>query len=110
MAKRISMIMIAIAMMFGLSAGAWALAPPHDDSNNIECRDCHAMHKSGGMMGGALISRNDEQEALCKTCHNPTGQASTLYNVANHNVGGMIVDCGSCHDPHSPFQFHPGQF
>lgn len=84
-----------------LPAAALALAPPHDASNGISCDSCHAMH-GGGMMGRSLLPRGAEQEALCKSCHNPTGQAAALSDVGSHVVGGRIVDCGSCHEPHGP--------
>lgn len=104
MARHIIKIITVLILIFFIPLGVWALKPPHDISNNIGCEDCHAMHKSGGMMGGAIISRGAEQETLCKTCHNPTGQAASMSNVSNHMVNGgtMIVDCGSCHDPHKP--------
>jgi len=75
-----------------------SLEPPHDQSNNITCNDCHAMHRGG------FIPRNEQQEALCKTCHNPTGTAAAKSSVANHIVddGDTIVDCGCCHDAHNP--------
>ncbi len=85
-----------------VSGRAFALTPPHDATNGIGCEDCHALH--GGGMFGAVVPRDAEQEALCKSCHNPTGQAAAFSDVANHVVGGgaRIVDCGSCHDAHSP--------
>ncbi len=103
MVRHIYSILTVLVIIFILPTGTWALDPPHDATNNIGCQDCHAMHKSGGMMGGAVIPRGAEQETLCKTCHNPTGPASSMPNVSNHKVNGpmSIVDCGSCHDPHS---------
>jgi hypothetical protein len=75
---------------------AAALEPPHAEGNAIGCRSCHAVH-------GKLLLRGAEQEAMCKSCHNPTGQASSMADVANHVVGtsSTVVDCGSCHDPHA---------
>ncbi len=104
MVKYCFRILILLILIFFTYSTSFALEPPHDISNSIGCEDCHAMHKSGGMMGGALIVRGAEQEMVCKTCHNPTGQAAGLSNIANHRVdgGNMIVDCGSCHDPHTP--------
>lgn len=82
-----------------LPVGVWALEPPHDDSNNISCDDCHGMHTGSG-----LVRRGAEQETMCKSCHNPTGQAASMSNVSMHmvNSGTTTIDCGSCHDPHSP--------
>ena len=69
MARYIFSIVFASILTLFIYSGSLALEPPHDASNNINCEDCHAMHKSGGMMGGAVISRGAEQETLCKTCH-----------------------------------------
>ncbi len=81
---------------------ASALEPPHDVSNGIECSDCHAAHATGPSYG--LFPRGAEQEAMCKTCHNPTGQASSMHRVTSHSVdsGTRLIDCGSCHNPHRP--------
>ncbi len=75
-----------------------------------QCGDCHSW--ATGMVD---IPRNEEQETRCKTCHNPTGQASEphLTAVANHIVNGgtTVIDCGSCHNPHMPVvctDSHPG--
>ena len=89
---------VTLILILFICSGSWALEPPHDASNNINCIDCHGAHS------GALISRGVEQEVLCKSCHNPTGQAANMSNVSNHmvNSGTMTVDCGSCHDPHKP--------
>lgn len=41
-------------------------------------------------------------ETQCKTCHNPTGSASTMPDVGLHVVAGgtITIGCGDCHDPH----------
>ena len=84
------------------SGAAAALDPPHDASNSIGCVDCHAMH-GGGMMGWGVVPGGAEQAAMCKSCHNPTGQAASMSDVAVHTVGtNTVIDCGSCHDAHGP--------
>jgi len=84
----------AVAALFPLVL--FALSPPHNEGNGIGCGSCHAMH-------GKLLPRGEEQEALCKSCHNPTGMAPEMIEVTNHVIGGgVVVDCGSCHDPHAP--------
>jgi hypothetical protein len=88
----------AILLAFVLAASpALALAPPHDSSNGISCVNCHTVHGVGG-----LIPRGADQETMCKTCHNPTGQAAGMSEVGNHVTAGGVVDCGSCHDAHGP--------
>ncbi len=88
-----------------------ALEPPHNEDNSVSCLDCHAYRD------GELVLRGVELEAMCQTCHNPTGPAASMSDVANHVVnaeninGGDIVDCGFCHDPHGPNETedtHPG--
>ena len=80
-----------------------AQVPPHDASNAIGCRDCHSYAIQNGIFK-IIVPRGEAQETTCKNCHNPSGQASGMSNVGNHlvNGGSTIVDCGSCHDPHSP--------
>jgi len=38
--------------------------------------NCHALHQTSTV--GPLLPREAEQEAMCKSCHNPTGQAPTM--------------------------------
>ena len=77
------------------STNVWGGA--HADSG-VNCTDCHALKGGHGFnpKTGAL-------EAMCGTCHNPTGMAATPF-VTNHVVEGGLttVDCGGCHDPHGP--------
>ncbi len=98
MFRHVTGVSLFIAVMVGSSV--LALAPPHDASATppIGCESCHSLH------GFGLILRDSEQETLCKTCHNPSGQAPDMSDVALHSVlsDTVIVDCGSCHDPHSP--------
>ena len=65
-----------LLMLFGLLALggslAWALDPPHDISNNINCINCHTPH---GAPGGS-ITREAGNPNLCMTCHNPGGIAA----------------------------------
>ena len=45
---------------------------------------------------------HEDIETRCKSCHNPTGQASSKPNVGLHVVrAGTVVGCGKCHDPHN---------
>lgn len=91
----------ALVVLGASTAEADGIKPPHDVSNNIECLDCHAL---GAGDLGISKARFDVQELLCKSCHNPTGQASAMSDVGLHvvNDGALIVDCGSCHSVHFP--------
>ena len=101
------------ALLSGLLAlGASSLggASPHDDGSGVECLECHALGQ--GDLGVAL-PRGLDQELLCKSCHNPTGQAAAMSDVAMHVVdgGSTVVDCGSCHFVHfaqPTTDTHPG--
>ncbi|NOZ00931.1 MAG: hypothetical protein GXP54_03465 [Deltaproteobacteria bacterium] len=104
--QRASALLICCAAVCLCASTAHALDPPHDWTNGIDCGSCHASH-------GFLIPRGEAQETMCKSCHNPTGTASMLSDVANHVVNGgqTVVDCGSCHAPHGPRtsnDSHPG--
>jgi hypothetical protein len=99
-------------LLVGTTLGFWAssaggLVPPHDQSNGIGCKDCHALHANPPLV------RDATQEAVCKSCHNPTGMAASLSKVAMHVVAGgsRTVDCGSCHNLHERMVTtdpHPG--
>jgi hypothetical protein len=74
---------------------------PHDANNGVLCSDCHNFINVNGMFK-IIIPRGEEQETVCKNCHNPSGQAAGMSAVANHlvNGGDTIIDCSSCHNPH----------
>ena len=100
-------VLLGTIIFIAWSTSGYSLEPPHDVSNNIDCSSCHAA------MGG-IKPRYELQEAQCKSCHNPTGQASNKSDVGMHSVNGdsLIIDCGSCHDPHGPnhvTDIHTGQ-
>jgi hypothetical protein len=86
-------------------AGSQATAPPpppvgHNEIYGAQCNECHAHGLNTSYKPVGL-----DQEARCKSCHNPSGPASTATNVALHRVvvGGEtnIIDCGSCHEVHN---------
>ena len=87
-----------ILILLPISAQA---VQPHDASNGVRCTDCHEIIKQGGKLQ-VNLPQGEEQEAVCKTCHSPGGEAETMSNVGNHLVNGgeTIIDCGSCHNPH----------
>ena len=97
--KRLTTVALVLsALALGVTNPAVALYPPHDDSNDISCNDCHAVHNNRF----GLVPRGEEQANMCKSCHNPTGIAASMSEVANHVVDGMVLDCGTCHAPHGP--------
>ena len=109
MAHRLSLIASCLLpLVLGLSSAR--AEPPHDAANGVECLECHALGE--GELGISL-PRTSAQELGCKSCHNPTGQAAAMSDVAMHVVGGgtTTVDCGSCHFVHFPVtttDTHPG--
>lgn len=86
-------------LVLGVALPGAARADLHAGGATIECLDCHVL-RTGTF--GVRLPRGAEQEAVCQTCHNPTGQAAALSDVAMHMVGDVTVDCGSCHDVHFP--------
>ena len=110
MMRRILSATVFSVLLLGATSAIAGIEPPHDSSNGIDCLDCHALHE--GTLGISK-ARNTDQELLCKSCHNPTGQASTMSDIGLHSVNGgaTIVDCGSCHSVHFPATVtdsHPG--
>ncbi len=94
-----SLAVLIVALACACAVGA--LEPPHDESNDVDCLDCHAYHGQGG---DYLLPRGAQQELVCRSCHNPTGLAAGLEDFGLHvvNAGDTTVDCGGCHDPHAP--------
>jgi hypothetical protein len=77
----------------------------HNGSHGINCVDCH--FGTGGLHGNFSVPRDADQEAVCLTCHNPTGVASAKKDVGLHTGSkySANVDCGSCHEVHNNFDF-----
>ena len=105
-------VLLSATLLFGaLGHGSSVLAADlHATGAGVGCLDCHTLRQG---TFGVSLPRGEEQEALCKSCHNPTGIASTMTAVAMHPVGeaGAVVDCGSCHGVHFPVttvDTHPG--
>lgn len=88
-----------IVVLLVLGSAGLAHAELHAAGAGVACLDCHVL-RTGTF--GVSLPRGAEQEALCQVCHNPTGQAAALSDVAMHTVNGgaTVVDCGSCHDVH----------
>jgi hypothetical protein len=104
MAKRTIYLLSSLAFFILIPVVAiQAQLPPHDSSNGIVCRDCHYFAQQNGILT-ITVPKGAEQETVCKSCHNPDGQASSMSSVGNHlvNGGDTIIDCGSCHNPHRP--------
>ncbi|MFC1591489.1 hypothetical protein ACFL43_03085 [Thermodesulfobacteriota bacterium] len=80
-------------------------ALPHvsDPWDSNECLNCHLMEEDN--YGLLPLPRGAEQQALCETCHNPTGSAAAMIDFANHVIhypdnSTLTIDCSTCHDPH----------
>ncbi len=65
------------------------------------CVYCHL--DPDNPFGPVTVWRGEAQATLCLSCHNPTGMAYAKSDVALHRVenGARIIDCGSCHNPHT---------
>ena len=93
MSARRSLLLAALLAASGaLGLGrALAIEAPHDAPGGVLCSDCHSLHGGEG-----ILPSGDGLEAVCVSCHNPTGPASALGEVANHGA----LDCKACHNPH----------
>ena len=94
-----------LSFLMLLSAPTQAQNALHVASNTIACTDCHYFFSDGGRIR-INVPREEEQEAICKTCHNPDGQASAMSSVGNHEVNGgsTTIYCTTCHNPHASEQ------
>ncbi len=65
-----------LSLLFGLvclaPGGSWALDPPHDASQSIDCGNCHITHHAPG----GAITKVAGNPNLCMSCHTPGGMAS----------------------------------
>ncbi len=74
----------ALLAVFWISS--WALDPPHDISNTINCINCHTPH---GAPGGS-ITREAGNPNLCMTCHTPGGLADNRpFNDVDQAIPGV---------------------
>ncbi len=103
-------LLLFFVIAFGFYPAEAQMDPPHNESSDpaIECQSCHSW-----LPGWVVIPRDEEQETMCRSCHNPTGQAAVMADVANHvvNDGTTIIDCGCCHNAHiisTPADSHAG--
>jgi len=70
-------------------------ANSHREAYDIACGQCHASHGFG-----QWIPTGGQQEAMCKTCHNPIDMPG-LPNKTDVTIhAGGTVDCGFCHEVH----------
>ncbi len=116
--NRILLILYVNIVVVLVPVSVWAqprfnFEPPHvtDPFDDEECLQCHYMLPQD--FGIEPVPRGAEQEALCKTCHNPTGVAAAMSQIGNHGVNdnSTIIDCSTCHDPHArseSFDSHTG--
>ena len=95
-------LVVYVVVMVLFTGGTYAQMSPHLSNSEISCRDCHDFSTISGVLQ-INVPRGDEQEEVCKRCHNPDGQASTMHLVGNHlvNDGNTVIDCTTCHDPHA---------
>ena len=103
MIRRTVVSVVWVVLFILLSVPVQAQESPHNASNGVTCTDCHYITYEGGIIH-MNVPRGAAQETICKTCHNPDGQAASMSSVGNHEVNGgsTIIDCTTCHNPTSP--------
>jgi hypothetical protein len=103
MLKRATTSLVCLTLFILLPLSLQAQTTPHDASNDVVCTDCHVITTQGGILH-INVARGEEQETMCKNCHSAGGKAASMSSVGNHIVdgGNTILDCGSCHNPHTP--------
>jgi len=73
-----------ITVLSLLPVAAWALDPPHDISNSINCINCHTPH---GAAGGRITLEAGNPN-LCMTCHTPAGLATGFGSFGSCRAPG----------------------
>ncbi|MBI4819432.1 MAG: hypothetical protein HY791_24385 [Deltaproteobacteria bacterium] len=81
--------------------GLWAEITANSATTLTWERDLRLVPISG--TGFQVYKATDyDIETKCRSCHNPSGSASALAEVALHVVrGDTVVGCGKCHEPHN---------
>lgn len=99
MKRGFSWLLVGFALIIGFTVIIWpkpaaVLLPGHD------CGFCHSIHGASGF----AILNNPEIEALCLSCHSPTGpsvlKADVHTNDTNSPFPPFRITCRECHDPH----------
>jgi predicted CXXCH cytochrome family protein len=89
--------LIASAALLLLAPSAGAIIPGH------QCSYCHSLH--GATVDNALLN-NAQIEALCMTCHGPTGVSTLKADVHSNATPRSAyppfrITCRGCHASHS---------
>ena len=87
-------LVILAAVVIWSPGGASALLPDHN------CNFCHRIHGASGF----VLLDNPEIEALCLSCHGPTGPSVLKVDVHTNDNNSPFppfrITCRECHDPH----------
>ncbi len=75
----------------------------HHGMGEVACAACHGIH---GAQRTALLQ--DEETALCNTCHGDVGSQTLM--PSHHPIREGVMTCSDCHDPHGEYQqLHAGE-
>ena len=83
----ISALALIVALAWSGTARAQFLTAPHDDTNSIDCLDCHVIH-STPVYDYKTVEGNVN---LCKSCHNEGG----VGLIETHSPGGTDLMCST---------------
>ena len=113
-----SLICLAFVLMARIS-GAAVLDAPHNDTNNIGCKDCHSYSlwwKFSPVQSDPTL-RTEQVNAICLKCHGTTGPEiagvthsslamGSLHRGGDDGLADWSRLCTDCHDPHFQAQLN----
>ncbi|MBI3000118.1 MAG: hypothetical protein HYY46_16950 [Deltaproteobacteria bacterium] len=70
--RRITLILLIVLLVGAFAWMVYALDPPHNFTNTIDCSSCHTAHKAAG--GAITITAGNAN--LCQSCHTDGGLAT----------------------------------
>lgn len=102
-----------LALVLGLctSASASVIDAPHNETNNVKCRDCHTYSlwwKYSPATTNGSPPYNEITNAVCDKCHAANGSAPTkiphnstsMADLHDTYLGTWETKCVDCHSPH----------
>ncbi|MBA4371726.1 MAG: hypothetical protein C0402_02560 [Thermodesulfovibrio sp.] len=95
-------------MLFSYILTWGAYDPPHTSGNAVECGNCHYTSGAGAPPAWMFPGSDDNtvNNLRCTQCHtlHKTHSATTTASSLWQTMGGWMVECVNCHNPHYQMQ------
>ncbi len=89
--RRIPLILLGAAIAGAVAGFAYALDPPHNSTNSVDCSSCHIAHNAPG----GAITKFAGNANLCESCHVTGGPATNKpFAEADQSLPGPGLPTG----------------